>query len=159
MHYVKGGSHKDWKTNVRVCGENEHKLWLLRLQKAQYCLLAHSNQTELLVAHWDFFQSSRLPLHHWQQVWKQLPRTISWSQIFFGANYICLGWSFYSKHHHFYVHDILKSLREANRAEERTEQCQCDEITLTVWVSSAKYVSTSLRVLSNSLVCFCHQAR
>lgn len=75
---------------------------LLKLQKAQCCLLA---QAQLLLAHWGFFQSSRLPLHHWQQVWKQQTHSqeVLHAARFFLSSQIC-SWGllvFYLKYSQF----------------------------------------------------------
>lgn len=144
------------------------ELCLLRLQKAQYFLLAHSNQAELLLAHWDFFQSSRLPLHHWQQVWKQQThsqevlhgaRFYSWKNMFGGVG---VFYSNYSHHSGLHVSHILKSWRGANIAENSSRAGS-------VWWDHPHSVSVkrktcvdlteSPRRHHNCLVWLCHQAR
>ena len=140
---------------VCVCVETESTgLCLLRLQKAQYCLLAHSNQAELLLAHWDFFQSSRLPLHHWQQVWKQQTHsqdTLHAARLFFFYCKICLQRLVFSSE----LFKALPFICVPYSVNQERSSCSWGQSQRRVSVSRsstqcAKRVSTSLRVLITS---------
>lgn len=104
---------------VYTCRENE-ALPAHAAKKAQYCLLAHSNQTELLPAQWDLFRSSRLALHHWQQVQKQQSQSqdeLQGARFYFF--FFLIMFAGYSHHWRLNVFHVVKWKRRANRAEKK----------------------------------------
>lgn len=120
------GTLTEWSVCIR--GDREHTT-RSSCKKAQYCLLVHSNQAELLPAHWDLFRSSRLSLHHWQQVWKQwshCQEMFHIARLFFfsssTANHVCWSWFVFifqsSDHSCLNVSDVVR-LMGANRAEKK----------------------------------------